>query len=346
MTTASMTSPTGNATNPVDVSLGNEPSLDLTRATLTTSSDASTITATLPAPHWARPRPQTPRAGTPTTCLAVRRQGLLPARQRAERRHVQLHVGEHRHLRAVEHLRLQRRHQQRGHGQLQRGHHTVSISVPAKEVGSPDLGAALTVPQAFDQLNGSALTLTTDSSDDLTPIARDGGLADSIGEEVILGGAASPGSSASGSGFFGGSGSGSFGSGGGSAASRAAASAGSTVPPCTPLPAPPARASAPTAWPPTAAARAGSSRLAWPSPARSASAAGSSPPSTSGPRSPAASHVTSKGAGDEEVDLHPQAAPTQGRVPAVGPRHQLAPQDDQEHGPQAHLPAPALSAHG
>ena len=46
------------------------------------------------------------------------------------------------------------------------------------------------MPQAFDQLNNGALTLTTDSSDDLTAVSADAGLADSIGEDVIVGGAA------------------------------------------------------------------------------------------------------------------------------------------------------------
>lgn len=54
---------------------------------------------------------------------------------------------------------------------------TLTIQVPASEVGKPPAGAQLTDPQAFDQLDAGSLSaayeqLTTDSADDLVPVSE------------------------------------------------------------------------------------------------------------------------------------------------------------------------------
>ncbi|HTW13034.1 MAG TPA: hypothetical protein VME01_09835, partial [Solirubrobacteraceae bacterium] len=68
---------------------------------------------------------------------------------------------------------------------------TITIHVPASEVGSPEQGTLLTVPQAFDQLNvgtpAVSLGLTTDSADDLKPVSQDGGASVSVGQAVRVG---------------------------------------------------------------------------------------------------------------------------------------------------------------
>jgi hypothetical protein len=65
---------------------------------------------------------------------------------------------------------------------------TITINVPASEVGSPEKGSLLTVPQAFDQVSvgtsAVALGLTTDSADD---IGADSGTGVSVGQAVRVG---------------------------------------------------------------------------------------------------------------------------------------------------------------
>ena len=68
---------------------------------------------------------------------------------------------------------------------------TITIDVPASEVGSPARGSLLEDPQAFSQLNVGTpavwLALTTDSADSLTPVSQDGGLSVSKGLQVLVG---------------------------------------------------------------------------------------------------------------------------------------------------------------
>ena len=119
VTTATMTSPAGNATDPVDASLGNQPSLDLTKATLTTSSNGSTVTATLSGPSVGTALP-TDGAGGSIFRVLWRYGGkvyYLAATQTGNG-HVHLHLGQHRHVRHLQHLRLQRHEQQRRNRQL------------------------------------------------------------------------------------------------------------------------------------------------------------------------------------------------------------------------------------
>ena len=122
LTTASMTSPTGNATNPVDVSLGNGPSLDLTKATLTTSSDGIKIAATLSGPSVGTPPPSDAPAATSTTSPGgtAARSTTLRANEPSAGTFTYT-SGNTGTYGTVEHLRLQRRDQQRRDGQLRRG---------------------------------------------------------------------------------------------------------------------------------------------------------------------------------------------------------------------------------
>jgi hypothetical protein len=205
VSTASMTSPTGNATDPADVSVGNEASLDLTRATLTTSSDGSTITATLTGPSLGS-APPPDASGGDTFYVAWEYGGKVYYLKASEPSagsftYTSGSTGTYGQSSTYGYNDTSN---SAATGAFNATTHTLSIKVPGKEVGNPGLGSALTVPQAFDQLNASALALTADSSDDLTPISRDSGLADSIGEEVIVGGAAT--GSVSRSGTFGGGG--------------------------------------------------------------------------------------------------------------------------------------------
>jgi pseudomonalisin len=206
VTTASMTSPTGNATDPIDVSLGNQPSLDLTKATLTTSPDGSTIIATLSGPSLGSAPP--PDASGGNTFRVAWEYGGKVYYAEADQPSANSFTytsGNTGTYGTSSTYGYNATASSGATGNFDASTHTITIKVPAKEVGSPALGSALTVPQAFDQLDATSvdLALTTDSADDLTPISTDGGKADSIGEEVIVGGA--PTRSARGSGTFGGS---------------------------------------------------------------------------------------------------------------------------------------------
>ena len=205
--TASMTSPPGNATDPADVSLGNESSLDLTKATVTTSSDGSTITATLTGPSLGA-SPPSDAAGGNSFVVAWEYRGKVYFAEAAQPSadtftYTSGNTGTYGTSSTYGYNATPN---SAATGSFDAATHTITIHVPAKEVGSPGVGSALTVPQAFSVLNGTPvdLALTTDSADDLTLISVDGGNADSIGEEVIVGGAASPTAAGTGSATFGG----------------------------------------------------------------------------------------------------------------------------------------------
>lgn len=206
VSTASMTSPIGNATDPADASVGNQPSLDLSRATLTTSPDGATVTATLTGPSLGS-APSSDASGGDTFYVAWEYGGkvyYLKANQPSAGSftYTSGNTGTYGQSSTYGYNDTSN---SAATGSFDAATHTLTIKAPAKELGSPVRGSALTVPQAFDQLNANAESLTTDSSDDLRAISSDGGLADSIGEQVIVGGAAAgaaPGSS--GSGTFGG----------------------------------------------------------------------------------------------------------------------------------------------
>jgi hypothetical protein len=206
VSTATMTSPTGNATDPADVSIGNEASLDLTKATLTTSPDGSTIIATLTGPSLGSSPP--PDAAGGNTFLVAWEHGgevYYAKANQASAASFTYTSGNTGTYGKPSTYGYNDTASSAATGSFDASSHTITIKVPAKEVGSPTLGSALTVPQAFDQLDGTPvdLALTTDSSDAFAPISEDGGKADSIGEEVIVGGAAT--GVATGTATFGGS---------------------------------------------------------------------------------------------------------------------------------------------
>ncbi len=205
VSTATMTSPVGNATDPADVSLGNEASLDLTKATLTTSPDGSTIIATLTGPSLGSSPPADAPGGN-IFRVAWEYQGKVyyAEADQPSADSFTYTSGNTGTYGTSSTYGYNSTSNSAATGSFDAAAHTITIKVPAKEVGSPAIGSALTVPQAFDQLNTGALSLTTDSSDSLVPVSTDGGLADSIGQEVIVGGATT--GSSSGSGTFGGSG--------------------------------------------------------------------------------------------------------------------------------------------
>jgi hypothetical protein len=205
VSTAVMTSPTGNATDPVDVSLGNQPSLDLTRATLTTSADGATIIATLTGPALGSSPPADAPGGN-VFRVAWSYRGVVYYAEADQSgadafTYTSGNTGTYGKSSTYGYTSTP---SSQTTGSFDAARHTLTIKVPVKEVGSPSVGAALTDPQAFDQLSAGALSFTTDSSDDLKPISADSGLADSIGEEVIVGGAPAPTASGSGSTTFGG----------------------------------------------------------------------------------------------------------------------------------------------
>jgi hypothetical protein len=207
VSTATMTSPTGNATDPADVSLGNEPSLDLTKATLRTSDDGSWIIATLSGPSLGDSPPSDAPGGNIFRVLWEYKGKVYYAEAdqpgAGSFTYTSGDTGTYGNSSTYGYNTASTSH---ATGSFDSATHTVTIKVPAVEVGTPALGSVLTVPQAFSQLNTGALSLTTDSSDAFAPVSRDAGLADSIGEEVIVGGAAK--GTASGQGSFGGGGGG------------------------------------------------------------------------------------------------------------------------------------------
>ncbi|MFZ0041259.1 MAG: S53 family peptidase, partial [Solirubrobacteraceae bacterium] len=203
VTTASMTSPTGNATDPVDVSNGNQPSLDLTRATLTTSSNGATVIATLTGPSiGSTPPADAPNGNDFYVAWQYGGKVYYAKASQSQTGSFTYTSGNTGTYGTSSTYGYNDASSSAATGSLNSATHTITIKVPAKEVGSPTLGSVLTVPQAFDQLDASALAETTDSSDQFGAISVDGGRADSIGEEVVVGGAAS--GSASGSKTFGG----------------------------------------------------------------------------------------------------------------------------------------------
>ena len=203
VTTAAMASPTGNATDPTDVQNGNVASLDLTRATLTTTPDGKTIIATLTGPSLgAAPAADAPGGNVFYVLWEYRGKVHYARANQSSSGTFTYTSGDTGTYGTSSTYGYNNATSTAATGSVDAASHTITIRVPASEVGSPAIGDTLTVPQAFDQLNNGALTLTTDSSDDLRPVSADSGLSDSIGEAVVVGGTPG-GGSAGGSGSFG-----------------------------------------------------------------------------------------------------------------------------------------------
>ena len=116
------TSPLGNATDPVDVSLGNDPSLDLTQATLQASASKG-IVATLSGPSLGALPP--PDATNGSSFFVAWEYGEVVYYARADEfagGELDLHLRQHRQLWRFEHVRVQRHGVQRRHRQREHRH--------------------------------------------------------------------------------------------------------------------------------------------------------------------------------------------------------------------------------
>jgi pseudomonalisin/xanthomonalisin len=184
--TALGTSPDGNATDPVDVSLGNDPALDLTGAWLAVSNDGKDIDAVLTGGSLRALPPAYANEGdsyylgwlykgivyyaeatiTPTGSVTYTSGNTgTPAAGGYNPTPNSAATGTFTNS-------------------------SIQIEVPVSEVGNPPLGAVLLYPQAYDQADAGAstpvisdgLSLTTDSADAVV------GTSDSIGDAVKVGG--------------------------------------------------------------------------------------------------------------------------------------------------------------
>jgi pseudomonalisin len=187
--TASSTSPLGNATDPVDVSLGNDPSLDLTGATLAASASQG-VTATLSGPDLGALPP--PDATDGSSFFVAWLYGATVYYARADESptgswtFTSGNTGTYGQSSTYGYNDTS---DSAATGSVNTTTGTITIHVPASEVGSPPAGTLLAVPQAFDQLDlvstpVDSLDLTTDSADDLVPVSQDQGLSVSIGQAV------------------------------------------------------------------------------------------------------------------------------------------------------------------
>ncbi len=195
-TTAILSGPQGWSTDPIDVSAVSpgpgqapggppvpipgdnttpnyDPSLDITGATLT--ANATTVTATISGPYLGATPPATAGAGGNSYFVAWEYNGTVYYARAIESALTQTWsftsgntdgggYNDSTTTKATGSL------SQSGDGD------TITIEVPASEVGSPGPGALLSDPQAFSQLNTGTpvafLQLTTDSADDLVPVSQ------------------------------------------------------------------------------------------------------------------------------------------------------------------------------
>lgn len=190
--TATMTSPEGNATDPVVVSLGNQPSLDLTQATLTASASKGVV-ATLAGPGiGALPPPDAGNGNSYFVAWLAYSAGkpiVYYARANESPQGTWTFTsGNTGTYGDSSSYGYNDASSSAATGSVNTDTGTITIDVPASEVGSPKAGSLLLVPQAFDQMNVGTpavwLALTTDSSDNLTPVSQDGGLSVSRGLAV------------------------------------------------------------------------------------------------------------------------------------------------------------------
>lgn len=194
VTAAVMTSPEGNATDPVDGTLGNQPSVDLTQATLRASASKG-IVATLSGPGiGALPSPDATNGNSYFVAWLSNAAGKLTVYYARANESPEgtwtFTSGNTGTYGDSSTYGYNDTSSSKATGSVNTDTGTITIDVPASEVGSPKAGSLLLVPQAFDQmLVGTPavwLALTTDSSDNLTPVSRDGGLSVSRGLAVAV----------------------------------------------------------------------------------------------------------------------------------------------------------------
>jgi Pro-kumamolisin, activation domain len=185
--TASMTSPAGNATDPLDVQLGNDAGLDLTGATL--SATPTTVTATLTVPDLSDGPPADAAGGDDDYYVAWLYNGIVYYAYASEAQGSDSWTFASGNTKGGSYAN-DSSSQATGSANTTTG--VITITVPASEVGSPPACSVLSVPQAFDQLGASPVNLgfTTDSSDDFVTNSQDNGWGESIAENVVVGGPA------------------------------------------------------------------------------------------------------------------------------------------------------------
>lgn len=191
VTDAVMTSPRGNATDPVDVQLGNDPSLDLTRATLQASD--KTVVATLHGPHLGALPPPDATGGSSFFVAWLYHGEVYYARADESPTGAWTFTsGNTGTYGTSSTYGYNDTANSKATGTVDTATGTITIAVPASEVGSPPLDSLLAVPQAFDQILVGApvvsLALTVDSSDNLVPTSLDCGASVSRGDAVVVSG--------------------------------------------------------------------------------------------------------------------------------------------------------------
>ncbi|HEV2370056.1 MAG TPA: hypothetical protein VGR90_09260, partial [Acidimicrobiales bacterium] len=187
---ARMSSPAGNANDPVDGSLGNDPSLDLTGATLSVSASKGVV-ATLSGPAIGSAPP--PEAGGGISFFVAwlynNKVYYARANQTAPGSWT-FTSGDTGTYGQSSTYGYNDDATTAATGTVDTAHGKITIDIPASEVGSPKAGALLADPQAFAQLNLGTpavwVALTADSADNLAPVSKDGGYAESVGEAVTV----------------------------------------------------------------------------------------------------------------------------------------------------------------
>jgi pseudomonalisin len=190
VSTATMTSPQGNATDPVDVSIGNEAPLDLTEATLSASASKG-ITATLTGPSIGALPPPDATGGLSFFVAWLQGNTVYYARANESATGSWTYTSGNTGAYGSGSYGYNDTSSSAATGSVNTDTGTITIDIPASEVGSPKKGSLLAVPQAFDQLDAGtpvvSLDLTTDSSDNLTPVSQDAGASVSKGLAVQVG---------------------------------------------------------------------------------------------------------------------------------------------------------------
>lgn len=189
VTEAVMTGPRGDATDPIDVQLGNDPSLNITRATLKASS--KTVVATLHGPRLgALPPPDATDGSTYYVAWLYHGEVFFADAQESPLGMWSFTSGNTGTYGDSGSYGYNDTPNSKATGTVDSATGTITIDVPASEVGSPPSGSLLSVPQAFDQiLVGTpvvSLAETVDSSDNLLPVSKDCGASVSRGESVVV----------------------------------------------------------------------------------------------------------------------------------------------------------------
>ncbi|MBV8462199.1 MAG: S53 family peptidase [Acidimicrobiales bacterium] len=191
---AQTSGPAGDATDPVVASLGNDAALNITGATLTASASKG-IVATLSGPDLGALPPPDAGGGATFYVAWLSTTGgqdivwFAQAVESADGTWTFSSGDTGAYGSGSYGYKVDSSSQ--ATGSVDTGTGTITIDVPASEVGSPAKGSLLLDPQAFSQLNVGTpavwLALTTDSADNLKPVSADGGLSVSKGQQLSVG---------------------------------------------------------------------------------------------------------------------------------------------------------------